>query len=174
MALDLVARAISHRSDALSFAAARADRLGMDVALGRPAEGVQPLAVLGPVAGMVRARRQLADRPGDQRGRARSSARSSCAMGFLLCAGLGKEALGLGDADLMMMIGSFLGWQIVVVSVFVSVIPAAVFGVIRLIIYRDNSLPFGPSLAAGALITHAASGGPTSCNCSCFPGRPGR
>jgi len=77
------------------------------------------------------------------------------AMGFLFSAGLGKEALGLGDADLMMMIGSFLGWQIVVVSVFVSVIPAAVFGVIRLIIYRDNSLPFGPSLAAGALITHA-------------------
>lgn len=76
------------------------------------------------------------------------------AMGFLFSAGLGKEALGLGDADLMMMIGSFLGWQIVVVAVFVSVIPAAFFGVIQLIVHRDNSLPFGPSLAAGSLITY--------------------
>jgi len=60
----------------------------------------------------------------------------------------------LGDADLMMMIGSFLGWQIVVVSVFVAVIPAAFFGVLQWVVHRDNSLPFGPSLAAGALITY--------------------
>lgn len=76
------------------------------------------------------------------------------AMGGIFSAGLGKEALGLGDADLMMMIGSFLGWQIVVVSVFVAVIPAAVFGVLNLIVHRDNSLPFGPSLAAGAMLTY--------------------
>ena len=32
-------------------------------------------------------------------------------------------------------------------------IPAAVFGVFQWIVHRDNSLPFGPSLAAGSLIT---------------------
>jgi len=75
------------------------------------------------------------------------------AIGFLFGSGLRKEALGLGDADLMMMVGSFLGWQIVVSAIFVSVIPAAVFGVFQWIVHRDNSLPFGPSLAAGSLIT---------------------
>ncbi|MCI0684801.1 MAG: prepilin peptidase [Gemmataceae bacterium] len=75
-------------------------------------------------------------------------------MGSLFSAGLRKEALGLGDADLMMMVGAFLGWQIVVVALFVSVIPAAVFGVVQMVVHRDNSLPFGPSLAAGSLLTY--------------------
>jgi leader peptidase (prepilin peptidase)/N-methyltransferase len=75
------------------------------------------------------------------------------ALGAVFSAGLGKESLGLGDADLMMMVGSFVGWQIVVISLFVAVIPAAIFGVLLLVLYRDNSLPFGPSLAAGSLLT---------------------
>ncbi len=74
-------------------------------------------------------------------------------MRFLFSAGLGKEALGLGDADLMMMAGAFLGWQPVMVAVFIAVIPALFFGVINMAVSRDNSLPFGPSLAAGVLLT---------------------
>src|SRR5262249_30190073 len=74
-------------------------------------------------------------------------------MRFLFSSGLGKEALGLGDADLMMMVGAFLGWQVVVVSVFVAVIPALFFGIIQVAVHRDNSLPFGPSLGAGAILT---------------------
>jgi leader peptidase (prepilin peptidase) / N-methyltransferase len=74
-------------------------------------------------------------------------------VGFLFSAGLGREALGLGDADLMMMAGAFLGWQIVVVSFFLSVLPAAVFGVTLLVLHRDRSLPFGPSLALAVLVT---------------------
>jgi leader peptidase (prepilin peptidase)/N-methyltransferase len=74
-------------------------------------------------------------------------------MRFLFSAGLGKEALGLGDADLMMMAGAFLGWQPIVVAVFVAVIPALFFGIIQVAVHRDNSLPFGPSLAAGVLLT---------------------
>ncbi len=75
------------------------------------------------------------------------------AVGFLFSKGLGKEALGLGDADLMMMAGCFLGWQIVAVAFFISVVPALVFGLVQYFIHRDNELPFGPSLAAGLLIT---------------------
>jgi leader peptidase (prepilin peptidase)/N-methyltransferase len=75
------------------------------------------------------------------------------AIGFIFSAGLGKEALGLGDADLMMMAGAFLGWQIVVVAFFLSVLPALVFGIMQLIVNRDNSLPFGPSLALSVMVT---------------------
>lgn len=74
-------------------------------------------------------------------------------MRCVFSAGLGKEALGLGDADLMMMAGAFLGWQLVVAAVFVSVIPALVVGLFQLFLRGDNSLPFGPSLAAGVMIT---------------------
>ncbi len=72
---------------------------------------------------------------------------------FLFGMGLGKEALGLGDADLMMMAGAFLGWQPVVVAFFVSVVPALFVGVFQMIVRRDGSMPFGPSLAMGVIMT---------------------
>ncbi|MCI0458779.1 MAG: prepilin peptidase [Gemmataceae bacterium] len=78
---------------------------------------------------------------------------------FLFGAGLGREALGLGDADLMMMAGAFLGWQLVVVALFVSVFPALVIGVIQLAVFKDRSQPFGPSLGAGILLTMLLWGG---------------
>jgi leader peptidase (prepilin peptidase)/N-methyltransferase len=71
----------------------------------------------------------------------------------LFSKGLGMEALGLGDADLMMMAGAFLGWQPVVTAFFVAVLPALVFGITLLVVKGDNSLPFGPSLAMGVVIT---------------------
>jgi leader peptidase (prepilin peptidase)/N-methyltransferase len=67
--------------------------------------------------------------------------------------GLGQEALGLGDADLMMMAGAFLGWQPVVVAFFVGAIVTLGFAIAQLIINKDNTLPFGPGLAAGTVIT---------------------
>jgi leader peptidase (prepilin peptidase)/N-methyltransferase len=72
---------------------------------------------------------------------------------FLSSAGLGREALGLGDADLMMMAGCFLGWQPVAAAFFVSAAPGLVFGIIQVIVNKDDSLPFGPALAAGLIIT---------------------
>jgi leader peptidase (prepilin peptidase)/N-methyltransferase len=72
---------------------------------------------------------------------------------LLFSMGLGIEAMGLGDADLMMMAGAFLGWQPVVMAFFVSVIPALIIGIIQYIVSRDNSLPFGPSLALGVVMT---------------------
>jgi len=75
------------------------------------------------------------------------------AVRYLAGKGLGVEAMGLGDADLMMMAGAFLGWQVVVVSFFVAVLPALVFGVVEQLRTGSNALPFGPSLAVGVLIT---------------------
>jgi leader peptidase (prepilin peptidase)/N-methyltransferase len=72
-------------------------------------------------------------------------------VGFVFSKGLGKEALGLGDADLMMMAGAFLGWQVVVAGFFLSVIPGLIIGLVNMISVRDNSLAFGPALALGVV-----------------------
>jgi leader peptidase (prepilin peptidase)/N-methyltransferase len=72
---------------------------------------------------------------------------------FLFGLGRGIEGLGMGDADLMMMAGAFVGWQPVVVAFFVSVFPALFFGVIQVARKGNQALPFGPSLSAGVLIT---------------------
>ncbi len=71
----------------------------------------------------------------------------------LFSKGLGREALGLGDADLMMMAGSFLGWQPIVVAFFVGAMVTLVFAIVQMIVTRDNALPFGPGLAVGCVLT---------------------
>src|SRR5262249_60793370 len=65
--------------------------------------------------------------------------------------GRGIEGLGVGDADLMMMAGAFVGWQPVIVAFFVSVFPARLFGVRQIIRKGDQPLPYGPSLPLGTL-----------------------
>jgi leader peptidase (prepilin peptidase)/N-methyltransferase len=72
---------------------------------------------------------------------------------FLFSLGLGLEALGLGDADLMMMAGGFLGWQPVVVAFFVGVFAGLFFGIAQLLSRGENMLPFGPALAIGIVAT---------------------
>jgi leader peptidase (prepilin peptidase)/N-methyltransferase len=72
---------------------------------------------------------------------------------FLFEQGMGREALGLGDADLMMMVGAFLGWQMVVVAFFVGTFAALFFAVPLVLMRGAKALPFGPGLAAGAVIT---------------------
>lgn len=72
---------------------------------------------------------------------------------FLFGVGRGVEGLGLGDADLMMMVGSFIGWQGVVIAFFVSVFPALAIGLFRIVLLGSQSLAFGPSLALGSLLT---------------------
>jgi leader peptidase (prepilin peptidase)/N-methyltransferase len=67
--------------------------------------------------------------------------------------GRGIEGLGVGDADLMMMAGAFVGWQPIIVAFFVSVFPALLFGIAQLIRKGDQQLPYGPSLALGILGT---------------------
>jgi leader peptidase (prepilin peptidase)/N-methyltransferase len=63
-----------------------------------------------------------------------------------------KEALGLGDADLMMLVGAFLGWQGVLVTLVAGVFLALGYGLFLWITARGRELPFGPFLAGGALM----------------------
>jgi leader peptidase (prepilin peptidase)/N-methyltransferase len=84
--------------------------------------------------------------------------------------GFGREALGLGDADLLMMAGAFLGWQIAVFSLFVGAIVAIVMKVVAALLLAGpappapagadappepdaHELPFGPGLAIGIVVT---------------------
>jgi leader peptidase (prepilin peptidase)/N-methyltransferase len=68
--------------------------------------------------------------------------------------GLGREALGLGDADLMMMAGAFLGWQAVVVAFFIGSVVSLPLGIaFRLVNREEKTFPFGPGLALGVMIT---------------------
>jgi leader peptidase (prepilin peptidase)/N-methyltransferase len=69
---------------------------------------------------------------------------------------LGREALGLGDADLMMMAGAFLGWQPIVVAFFVGAFAALVLMVPLSLMRGEGALPFGPGLALGLVITWLA------------------
>jgi leader peptidase (prepilin peptidase)/N-methyltransferase len=89
------------------------------------------------------------------------------AIRWIFWVGFGREAMGLGDADLLMMAGAFLGWQIAVLSLFVGAIVAIVLKVITAIIgvpvpavqvegqppVDARELPFGPGLAGGVVIT---------------------
>jgi len=67
--------------------------------------------------------------------------------------GRGIESMGVGDSDLMMMAGAFLGWQVVLVGFFVAVFPGILVGVIQLFLKGSQVLPFGPSLALGCLLS---------------------
>ena len=64
---------------------------------------------------------------------------------------LGREAMGLGDATLMAMVGAWLGWQASVLAAFLGVLFGIVHGVAQIVRHRENELPFGPSLCAGTV-----------------------
>lgn len=72
---------------------------------------------------------------------------------FLFEKGLGKEALGLGDADVMMMAGAFLGWQPIVVAFFIGAIVSIPLGLVFRVVKGEEAFPFGPGLALGVVIT---------------------
>ena len=64
-----------------------------------------------------------------------------------------KEAMGLGDVDLMAFLGTFLGWNQVLPAIFLASLVGSVVGVSARILGRDVvRIPFGPYLALGAYI----------------------
>lgn len=64
---------------------------------------------------------------------------------------LGQEAMGLGDVTLMAMIGSFLGWQAVVLTFALAPLTGLLAALIGKIAVNRPYLPYGPCLSAAAL-----------------------
>jgi leader peptidase (prepilin peptidase)/N-methyltransferase len=92
------------------------------------------------------------------------------AVKWLFETGLGREAMGLGDADLLMMAGAFLGWQVAVMALFVGSFAAIALMLVEKALRPGaappapagppvggpadaRELPFGPGLAIGVALT---------------------
>lgn len=67
-----------------------------------------------------------------------------------------KESMGGGDIKLAAMLGAFLGWQAVVILLFLAFLVGAVAGVITVSSKDgrwDSAIPFGPFIALGSILT---------------------
>lgn len=65
-----------------------------------------------------------------------------------------EEGLGMGDVKMLAMIGAFLGWKAVLVTLVLSTLSGAIVGVGLIVFSRGTmqlALPFGTFLALGAL-----------------------
>lgn len=68
----------------------------------------------------------------------------------------GREGMGLGDAKLLAMVGAFLGWKPVLLTILVGALAGSAVGLTLIslrILRRDQYIPFGPFLAFGALVS---------------------
>lgn len=66
----------------------------------------------------------------------------------------GIEGLGMGDVKMLAMIGAFLGWKLVLVTLVLSSIGGSLIGILVIAIKRGgmkHALPYGTFLALGAL-----------------------
>jgi len=66
-----------------------------------------------------------------------------------------REAMGMGDAKFMMMIGAFLGWQAALFAILAGAVFGAIFGTLQKRLGGEkwsDPIPFGPYLAMGAFI----------------------
>ena len=67
-----------------------------------------------------------------------------------------KEAMGGGDVKLAAMIGAFLGWRYIIISLFLGFFLGALTGIILMIAKiksREDMVPFGPFIVLGTFIT---------------------
>jgi leader peptidase (prepilin peptidase) / N-methyltransferase len=70
-----------------------------------------------------------------------------------------EEGLGMGDVKMLGMIGAFLGWKLVLITLVMSSFLGSIVGVFVLIARKESlkyALPFGTFLAIGALIAAVA------------------
>ena len=69
---------------------------------------------------------------------------------------LKREGMGGGDVKLLAMIGAFLGWKMVILTIFLSSLVGSVIGIIVMIVKGKDfkyAIPFGPFLSLGAVIS---------------------
>jgi leader peptidase (prepilin peptidase)/N-methyltransferase len=70
-----------------------------------------------------------------------------------------QEGLGMGDVKMLALIGAFLGWKLMLLTLVLSSLLGSVVGVTMLASRRGGmkyALPFGTFLAAGALLASVA------------------
>jgi len=71
----------------------------------------------------------------------------------------GVEGMGMGDVKMLAMIGAFLGWPLMLLTLILASFSGAIFGVAMIVSGRGGAkaaLPFGTFLAVGALVSAAA------------------
>jgi leader peptidase (prepilin peptidase) / N-methyltransferase len=74
----------------------------------------------------------------------------------------GVEGMGMGDVKMLAMIGAFLGWPLMLLTLIIASFAGAIFGGIMMASGRGGmqaALPFGTFLAVGALVA-AVTGEP--------------
>jgi leader peptidase (prepilin peptidase)/N-methyltransferase len=70
----------------------------------------------------------------------------------------GEEGLGMGDVKLLAMIGAFLGWKLVLLTLMLASLSGSIMGVALIASRRGDmkyALPFGTFLAIGAVVSAA-------------------
>lgn len=65
---------------------------------------------------------------------------------------LGQEAMGFGDVTLMAMIGSVIGWQAVLATFALAPLTGLLIAVLGYFLFGKTYLPYGPCLAAAAIL----------------------
>jgi leader peptidase (prepilin peptidase)/N-methyltransferase len=71
----------------------------------------------------------------------------------------GEEGMGFGDVKMLAMIGAFLGWKLMLLTLVLSSFMGSIVGAGMIASKRGDmkyALPFGTFLAAGALVAAAA------------------
>jgi leader peptidase (prepilin peptidase)/N-methyltransferase len=67
-----------------------------------------------------------------------------------------KEVMGEGDLNLMAMVGAFLGWKAVILTLILGCLSGSLVGVTLIALRRldrHDHIPFGPYLVLGALVS---------------------
>lgn len=67
-----------------------------------------------------------------------------------------KESMGIGDIELTAMIGAFLGWRYITISLFLGFFLGALTGIFLIlskIKSREDAVPFGPFIILGSFIS---------------------
>jgi leader peptidase (prepilin peptidase)/N-methyltransferase len=68
----------------------------------------------------------------------------------------GQDAMGEGDLNLMALVGAFLGWQAVILTLLVGCLSGSLVGLTLIALRRlarREHIPFGPFLVLGALVS---------------------
>jgi len=67
--------------------------------------------------------------------------------------GFGREAMGLGDVHILAAVGAVCGWAAASITFFMAAFLALAWAMTVFVTRKQRELPYGPWLAAGALVT---------------------